>query len=231
MYTTNPKYSQKPKDTQIYPNLGDIEYNFEENIKMKSKLPENPQYIPRIDRASKPARWSKSIDTQQPMNPIKTALEKESLAKQILEKEKQILFISNELVNTVTQSNNIDQPELIEKQTKLEYQFIQTENELNDTLSEFKSISQSEIDDKLETLQIDQNPELARLKASLEAKEREISQFEQKRSQSKQVLEAKRNMMNENHKRHLEVSSVYHYFDCWQMFLFSLKSLNLFAYL
>lgn len=219
MCTTNPKYLQKSKETtsQLYPNLGDIEYP-DFDMKMKPKLPENTPYIPRIDRASKPPRWSKSIDTQHQFDPIMVAREKDKLANQILEQEKEVLTISNELVNT--QTNNVDQPEWIEKQTELEYKFIQKENELNDTMSEFKSISQSELGDKMETLQIDQNPEFAAINASIDAKVRQISQFEQKRSQTKQVLEAKRNVMNEHHKRHLEVShSINHFF--WECFYFS----------
>lgn len=208
MKTTNPKYSRKLEIPELYPSLQDIEYPSTDHIKMKPNLTEKQKYRPRYDRANKPQRWSKSTESNK--NPVENARERELEIDIILEKEKELSNIVNEFRNEFTkQVNNTDQTEWINKQTELEYKLIQKENELNDTIQRYDTVNQHEFEDKFGTIQIEQTPELATIKATIEAKERQISQYEQKRSETKPDLEEKIKLVKERQKRQLETVSLF----------------------
>lgn len=205
-----PKSKEVPS---LYPNLQDIEYPDFGDIKMKPKPSERTPYIPWIDRTNKPNSGPKFMNTQQPINPVALAREKEIMYDQILEKEKEVLTIGTEL-NRMMSSTNLpnesDPSEWFSKHTELEYKLYQKENELNDTVSELHSVSQQELDEgmNLKTLQINQNPDFAAIKARIEAKERAHSQFEMKHKEIKQNIEAKSSTVKEQQKRYLEVSEI-----------------------
>lgn len=209
MKTTNHHYDPRSTESSnLYPNLSDIEYPDTDAIKMKPKLDAiKSTYIPRIDRTVKPT-YGKTIDAhQQPTNAVALAREKEIIFNQVLEKQKEVITIGDELSRVVssTTPNEVDQTEWFNRQSELEYKFIQKENELNDTVSELHSVSQ-DIESKLSTIQIDQRPEVDEIEARLQAKERERLQYEQKRLQAKQEIDAKLKVTQERHKRFLEVS-------------------------
>lgn len=210
----NKRYTPKSSREvpSLYPNLQDIEYPDFGDIKMKPKPTEETTYIPRIDRTSKPTSGLKSI-SQQPINLVALAREKETMYDQILEKDNEVLTIGKELSRMLSSSklpSESDQTEWFNKQTELEYKFIQKENELNDNISELQSVNQQESEEgiSLKTLQIDQNPEVAAITARLEAKERVHSQFEQKFKEIKQNIDVRSLLLREKQKRHFEVSKI-----------------------
>lgn len=204
MKTTNPKYDKKKDTSGMYPSLEGIEYPSFENIIMKTTDPEKQPLIPRIDRSSKPMLGQKTNDIQQPLNPVALAYEKEKMYDQILAKDKEVLNIGNELTQVVSSTripSDADPTELYTKHNELEYKFIQKENELNDTITELQS--------DFETLQIDvKNPEVAAINARIDQKAKEHSQYEKKRTETKQQIEERMNAMREQQKRHLQVSRI-----------------------
>lgn len=209
MHTTNPNYKPRSSlSTQIYPLLDGIEYPSVDDIKMKPKEITAPKYIPRIDRTSKPIYGQKS--TEVPFNPVAMAREKELMYDQVIKQEQEILTIGNELkryASTPTIPNDVDQTEWYSKQTELENKFFQKEHELNDTICELNAVDQHEVENQMGTLQINkQTPELAELKARLDAKQKQFSQNERKVAETKQEIEAKMNVVRERQKRHLQVS-------------------------
>lgn len=205
MRTTNSKYDKKKETTKMYPSLEGIEYPSYEDIKMKVTDAEKEPHVPRIDRSSKPTIFGqKSTNNQQPLNPVALAYEKEKMYDQILAKDKEVLNIGNELtqvVNSTIIPSDADPTELYNKHSELEYKYIQKENELNDTISELQS--------EFETLQIDiQNPEVAAITARIDQKAREHHQYEQKRTETKQQIDQRMNVVREQQKRHLQVSGI-----------------------
>lgn len=199
----------KSKDTPPTIALGDIEYPSLTDIKMKPKPTEKPydNYVPRIDRSSKPAFGQKSIEQQQPINSVTIVKKREMILDQVLLKEREALKIENELssiVNaTITQSET-EQAEWFEKQNELEYQLVQKENELNDTITELNATTTPELETKIQN-----DPEVKAIVARIEAKVNEHSENERRMKQKLQEIEEKRKAAREQQKRHLEVSFFY----------------------
>lgn len=217
MFVTNSKYKTKSIDAPPSIVLGDIEYPSLTDIKMKPQPTEKPydNYVPRIDRSSKPAFGQKSFEQQQPINSVTIVKKREMILDQVLQKEREALKIENELssiVNaTITQSET-EQSEWYNKQTELEYELVQKENELNDTITELNAITTPELETTIQNDTVNV-PEVKAIVARIEAKTNEHSENERQIKQNLQELEKKRKAAREQQKRHLEVSFFFHPFD------------------
>lgn len=205
MFTTNPKYQPAKRNSfeKSMEDLNEIEYPSVLDIKMKN-IPSGPNVVvgpPRIDRSSKAAAEQKFIK----MNSVDLIKEKENIVDQLLEKDQEVLKISNELTNVLDASNTSVDPvkasELYKKQTELEYKLMQKENELNDTAIELETqaVDQGEYDDT----QKEHGYEEAF--ARLQAKEIQHSEMAKKAQENAQALETKRRAAKEHNKRHLQV--------------------------
>lgn len=211
MYVTNPKFKPKAKYVSAYPNVDDIEYPVLGDIKMKPNPTEKPlaQYVPRIDRSSKPQFGQKSMEHQEPNNPVAIVQECEMFYDQILEKEHETLKIGEELkniVNTPNTQNETEQTEWFNKQRELEYKLVQKENELNDTITGLHAIETPELETKLHVDNF--NPEVKTIFARIEKKKNEHSENERRIRQTLQEVEEKRRAAREQEKRHLQVSKI-----------------------
>ncbi|XP_031626737.1 ubiquitin carboxyl-terminal hydrolase 8 [Contarinia nasturtii] len=205
--TTNPKYSPKTNVETV--ELGDIEYPSLSEIKMKPKPDENSfsSRIPNIDRSSKPAFGQKANEQQRPNNLI-SIKEQEIIFDQILQKEKEVLKIGDELYNVVNvpiTSNDIDPSDWFNKQTELEYKMVQKENELNDTITGLSATTIPDFEGQLETLQINSNnPEESETLARINAKKNEHSENTRKLENISKKIESKISETREKQKRHLQ---------------------------
>lgn len=205
MKSTNPKYA--PETKPISYELGDIEYPSLSEIKMKPKPGENSftSRLPVIDRGSKPILGQKISDPNKKMS-IK---EQEKIIDQILQKEKEVLEIGNELYNVVSAptTQEHDNSEWFNKQTELEYKMVQKEHELNDTITGLNATVTPDLENQLETLQIEpNNTEETEVLARINAKKNERSEVAKKLENINKQIEAKRLETKEKQKRHLQVS-------------------------
>lgn len=205
MRTTNPKFQPKQKaPQQLYPNLEDIEYEFEDEIKMKPKQPDANQK-PRFDRASKPSSGQKPLAPNKPNNILAYAIEQENIYDDLLKKENEALTVGNEYISTlkttITPSES-DPTEHFNKQTELEYKLIQKENELNDTIMTVEPDLES-----LDEIPIgDQNPQTSEVLARIREKKKIHTQNKKAIEQVAQKREELGPAAKEQLKRHLQVS-------------------------
>lgn len=149
----------------------------------------------------------KFIDSQQPVNPLVVAKQREMALDKVLQKEKEIMNIGIELSNVVNAptSNEADTNDWFVKQSELEYKLVQKEDELNETINGLNEATSFE--NKIETLQIDNNnPEYFAITARINAKENEHLENEKRLRQKNAEIEEKRKAARELQKRHLQVS-------------------------
>lgn len=192
--TTNPKYQPKLMEVPMSSaTTKEIEYPSLADIKMKPDLNNiSTNSRPQFDRSSKPAFGQKFNNSQQPLNVVAVAREREMILDKVLKVEEEVLKIEDQL-STIANAPLTN--ETLNIQMELEYKLVQKESELDDI--------KTGLNDTI--VQLD-NPEILDIAMRITFKELEHLKNEIKMKQKNAEIEEKLRQAREYKKRQLEVS-------------------------